>query len=83
MRKPMNMEDFRFLLLYIQMNHKFARGGKHIKYVTPTFDMRTGDIHRIEFHGMEDKVFSITNENADRDLEMWIADWLDDKEEQQ
>ena len=79
MRKPMNMEDFRFLLLYIQMNHKW--GGKHIKYVTPTFDMRTGDIHRVEFHGMEDKVFSITNENSDRDLEMWIADWLDGKED--
>ena len=83
MRKSMSHKGFLSILAEIHANHRFARGGKHIKYVTPTFDMRTGDIHRVEFHGMEDKVFSITNENSDRDLELWIADWLDGKEEQQ
>lgn len=81
MRKPMDQCAFWDLMGFIHKYHRFAKGGKHIKYVTPTFDMRTGDIHSIELRGMASKTFSITNENADKDLEDWVYRWLMDKEE--
>lgn len=77
------MIDFRKLLTYISNNHSFLKGGKKIKYVEPVIDMRTGDIFCVEFRGFNDKTFSITNENSDKDLEKWIYDWLDDKNEYQ
>lgn len=34
-------------------------------------------IHAIIFYGMvEDKAFSLTNENKDKDLHEWIMEWL-------
>ena len=75
-RKAMKMVDFRKLLTYISANHSFSKGGKKIKYVEPVIDMRTGDIFCVKFRGFNDKTFSITNENSDRDLEKWIYDWL-------
>ena len=39
--------------------------------------MRFGDIYAIEFRGFNDKIFSITNENRDKDLYKWIMEWLD------
>lgn len=81
MRMPMSKLDFWEVMRHVHNEHRFAKGGKNIKYVSPTFDMRTGDIHRIEFHGMENKVFSITNENADRDLYEWVMRWLDGEDE--
>ena len=56
MRMPMNKLDFWEVMRTVHNEHRFAKGGKNIKYVSPTFDMRTGDIHRIEFHGAENKV---------------------------
>ncbi len=35
------------------------------------------------FHGMDNKTFSITNENADKDLYLWVLDWLLGNEETQ
>lgn len=70
----MTFLEFRELLTYIAKYHRFGKGGKSIKYVTPHIDMRSGDIHAIEFRGFNDRVFSITNENRDRDLKQWIME---------
>ena len=80
MRKPMDWESFADLLEYIEAKHRFTRG-RHIRYVVPTIDMRTSDIHSIDFYGFEEKSFRITNENADRDLFAWVMEWLKDGEE--
>lgn len=72
----MTFLEFRELLNYIQDNHRFSRGGKGIKYVEPTIDMRTGDVFCVSFRGWNDKTFSKTNENSDRDLKEWIYEWL-------
>lgn len=77
MRKPMTFNDLRDFLNYVEKNHKFGKG-KSIKYVTPHIDMRYGNIHAIEFRGFNDRVFSITNENKDRDLYVWIMEWLNE-----
>lgn len=77
LRKPMTTSDLRQLLIFIEKYHKFGRG-KSIKYVTPHIDMRYGDIHAIEFRGFHDRVFSITNENKDKDLYLWIMEWLNE-----
>ena len=47
MRMPMNKLDFWEVMRTVHNEHRFAKGGKNIKYVSPTFDMRTGDINRI------------------------------------
>ena len=79
MRRAMEWDELADLLDYIDDHHRFGKGGKHIKYVVPTIDTRTANIHAIEFHGMEIRTFSITNENKDLDLFEWIMDWLDGK----
>lgn len=76
MRMPMSKLDFWEVMRHVHAENRFGKGGRHIKYVTPTFDMRTGDIHTIEFRGVENKTFSITNENKDRDLYEWVMEWL-------
>ncbi|MDT2677945.1 hypothetical protein [Enterococcus gallinarum] len=73
MRKPMSLNQFKELLVHINKFHKFGKG-KSIKYVTPHIDMRFGDIYAIEFRGFNDKIFSITNENRDKDLYKWIME---------
>ena len=81
MRKPMDFEAFADLLEFIDEEHRFGVGGKHIKYIVPTIDTRTADIHAIDFYGLEDKSFRIVNEDADKDLEKMITNWLNRKEE--
>ena len=78
MRKPMTYEEFVTILKAVSVEHKFGKSsGKGIKYVTPTFDLRSGDIHTITFHCWnEDRTFSITNENKDIDLYAWVVEWL-------
>ena len=78
----MNLNDFRDLLNYIEKNHSFRRGkGKMIKYVSPTCDMRSGDIFHINLRQAGNGVdFSLTNENKDRNLKRWVMDWLDNGE---
>lgn len=80
MRKAMTYDSFTDLMEYIDESHRFGKGGKHIKYVVPTIDTRTADIHSIAFYGMADKTFTITNDNSELDLEAWIVSWLRDKE---
>ena len=76
--KGMNSALLEYLLVYIDREHSFKKGkGKRIKYVVPTIDTRTMRIHAIIFYGMvEDKAFSLTNENKDKDLHEWIMEWL-------
>jgi hypothetical protein len=78
MRKEMTYEEFVKVLKYVTENHKFGSGiGKGIKYVTPTFDLRNGKIHCITFSGWNgEKVFSIINENKDKNLYAWVVEWL-------
>lgn len=76
----MTFLEFRELLNYIHDNHRFSRGGKGIKYVEPTIDTRTGDVFCVSFRGWNDKTFSKTNENSDRDLKEWIYKWLEEAE---
>lgn len=77
-RRDMAYAELTQLLQMVDEHHSFRNGkGRMIKYVVPTIDMRTLSIHAIEFHGMfVTKVFSITNENKDKDLMNWIGDWL-------
>lgn len=77
-RRDMTYSELTQLLQMIDDRHSFRKGKGHmIKYVTPIIDMRTLSIHAVEFHSVFDtKVFSITNENKDKDLMKWISEWL-------
>lgn len=77
--KSMSIDDFRDVLNYIEKHHSFRKGeGKRIKYVSPTCDMRMGDIFHVNLRLTgEGKDFAIVNENREKDLKAWIIDWLD------
>lgn len=77
-RKPMRLNDLELLLKYIHSRHPYALSSKSVKYVCPAFDMRTGRIYQINMYvGMEDKTFSLTNENSDKNLMKWIIFYLE------
>lgn len=40
------------LMYDIVKNHRFAKGGRHIKYVRPNWDMRDGMCFSIKFDGL-------------------------------
>lgn len=83
-RRGMNINDFRELCIYIDENHSFRKMmGKRIKYVSPTVDMRTGEIFHVRLRRAEGIDFSLTNENKNRDLFQWIVDWLERENENQ
>lgn len=74
MGKGMTFSEFVELVSYINENHSFKDlKGKHIKYITPTYDTRTNVIHCIK---LNDTIFSITNENKHRNLKEWIYNYL-------
>lgn len=77
--KGLNIEGFRAILNYIEKHHSFRKAmGKRIKYVSPTCDMRTGEIFHVNLRlSGKGKNFSLTNENKNKDLFEWITDWLD------
>ena len=75
----MSVNEFTDLLAYIQKNHSFCEmKGKLIKYISPTYDTRTGKIFHIKLRlGGDGLDFSVTNENKHRNLTAWIYEWLD------
>lgn len=75
----MSIGEFLELLKYIQENHSFVTlRGKRIKYISPTYDTRTGRIFHVHLRlGGEGLHFSITNENKHRNLKDWIYEWLE------
>ena len=76
-RKALSWGDFKKVMQEVDTNHRFARGGKNIKYVDPIIDMRTRDIFCVTFRGLDgEKTLSITNENRNKDLYKMIMDCL-------
>ena len=76
----MKLEEFTELVDYVHGKHRFGRGGRGIKYIEPVYDTRYGDIFCIIFRGWDDKIFSLTNENKNRDLKEWVYEWLKESE---
>jgi len=78
-RKSMSMSEFHELVGHVQNKHEFAmRGGKSIKYVRCSYDTRLRDVWSVS---LDDKHFSLTNENKDKDLKSWVYDYLEGKDE--
>lgn len=76
--KGMSSALFNEIFQYAITHHSFKEGkGRRVKYIVPTIDTRTRMINTIIFYCMaEDKVFSLTNRNKDKDLYEWIMEWL-------
>lgn len=77
--KCMSIIEYVELLKYIDENHSFGRlKGKKIKYIEHIFDFRTNEIFCIKLRPIcsDEVIFSITNENRDKDLKEWIYQWL-------
>ena len=75
----MDVKEFVELVEYIQKHHSFGKTkGKLVKYISPTYDTRTGKIFHINLRLSGDGLdFSITNENKHKDLALWVYEWLD------
>ena len=85
MSKAMSFSEFNDLIKHIKDFHTFNSGskqtGKIIKYIRPSFDMRTNEVFYIRFdtYLSEPKEFLIINEF--KDIKMSLYDrcmkWLD------
>jgi len=78
--KNMSLLQFVELLEEIMAKHAWMLGvkGHAIKYVRPHFDTRTGDFYGVTFEGVRGKKdFFVVNEDRDRDLYVWIKEFLD------
>lgn len=76
----MTVKEYVELLQYIDAKHSFGRmQGKEIKYIEHVFDFRTNKIFCVKLRPIlsDEVIFSITNENKDRNLKEWIYEWLD------
>lgn len=70
----MSFEEYIELVNYIHKNHSLqSLKGKLIKYISSTYDFRTGKIYKISLDG---KDFAKVNENRHRNLKKWIIDYL-------
>jgi hypothetical protein len=76
----MTIRDLDELITHIRLCHRGGDGvgKKFVKYVKPSFDMRTNEIYGME---IDDQVFFCVNENRKRDLKKWVNCWLDDIED--
>ena len=48
----LNKEQYGLIMNEIWKNHRFAKGGRHIKYIDPHWDMRDGMCFSIQFRGL-------------------------------
>lgn len=77
----LTIKEFIQLLNYINENHSFRKmEGRRIKYIQPVYDTRKMTIHAVAFiDGVHDDIiFSITNENRNKNLKELIYNWLDE-----
>jgi hypothetical protein len=82
------MKDLDELIKHIQLCHAAWKhspekddhpGKKYVKYVIPSFDMRTNEIYGMNIDG---ESFFCVNQNRKRDLKKWVDCWLDDKDDE-
>lgn len=84
--KAMTVAQLVELIDYIQKNHawghcRFGKGA-WIKYIDPHYDFRGGEVFAIQFRGLHDASFYITNEFRDAaPLYDRIMEWLKSFEE--
>jgi hypothetical protein len=74
--KALTIFEFKEIMTRITWNHRFAMGGRGIKYVRPHFDMRDCTCYVIKFDNMDMK-FDCWNEGRMYDN---IIKWLEEKE---
>lgn len=65
-------EQYSVILNHIWKHHRFARGGRNIKYIRPSWDMRDGKCFYVDF---DSKDFDFRD---DTEVPMFkrIMDWL-------
>ena len=78
MGESLSWKQFVDLMNIIEKGHRFARGGKHIKYVTPHLDMRDRKVFSVKYRGMF-KEGELTFDFRDSDEPMFdrIKQWLE------
>jgi len=76
-RKDINIKEFGKLMNYLLKYHGFRlhenSKSPHIKYIRPTFDTRD---RRVFGMYLGEEEFFIVNENRNKDLLAWIAEYL-------
>ena len=75
--KSLTKEQYSEIMNRIWKHHRFAVGGRNIKYVRPNWDMRDGRCFHIQFDNNEMKF-----DFRDNDKTMYenIMNWLKEKE---
>lgn len=77
--ESLSRSQFADIMSLIREKHRFGIGGRMVKYVQPTFDMRDDKIFRVVFRGFFDPVEGITFDFRDNANPMIanIMQWLE------
>lgn len=75
--RSLTREQYSEIMNRIWKHHRFARGGRSIKYVRPNWDLRDGKCFHIQFDNNDVKFDFRDNENSMYDN---IISWLAEKE---
>lgn len=86
MSKVLSFQEFAEIVNYISAERSMVSGNYKfplIKYIDPTFDMRTNSVFNVKFRGGYNKEFSSTNENRYLKETMYerIMQWLNTPKE--
>lgn len=73
---------FDLIMKEIWKNHRFARGGRNIKYIDPHWDMRDGKCFAVQFRGLfGDGKIVFDEKQSERSMFDRIMDWLNGNNE--
>lgn len=75
--RAMTCTEFNELVNLIRKEHSFGKGGKMVKYIEPTLDMRTDDVFHVTFRGFfAEKTFDFRdNERSMLDnIHKWLKE---------
>ena len=80
--EELNREQYDKIMKEIWKNHRFARGGRSIKYIDPHWDMRDGICFAIQFRGfLGNGKIVFDGRQSERSMFERIMGWLEGTDE--
>ncbi|OXM83987.1 hypothetical protein [Paenibacillus rigui] len=80
--EELSKEQYDSIMQEIVKNHRFAKGGRHIKYIDPHWDMRDGMCFAIQFRGLfGNGRILFDGRQSERSMSDRIMSWLDGEDD--
>jgi hypothetical protein len=77
--RPLTSSQLNKIVEHIKQYHLFGYGGRHIKYIRPSIDLRINKCFHIVFEGIHKKEFDFRD--SEESMFVRIMKWLQEKED--